>query len=98
MSHIIETPEAKQDLLDTWEYIADDSVRAADRWLEEIVKHFESLAESPRIGRERPELGEDLRSYPVGNYVIFYKPLENGVEIIRVVHGARDLRRVFGLK
>ena len=49
------------------------------------------LIENPLAGRERRELGASLRSFPVGSYVIFYVPLPDGVEIIRVMHGRQDI-------
>lgn len=47
--------------------------------------------ENPLAGRERRELRAGLRSFPVGNYVIFYLPLPDGVEINRVMHGRQDV-------
>jgi toxin ParE1/3/4 len=46
------------------------------------------------MGRSRPELAPNLRSFPVGQYVIFYLPLAKGVEIVRVLHGARDFESI----
>jgi len=43
----------------------------------------------------RDELAADLRSFPVGRYVIYYRSLPNGVEIVRVLHSARDLNADF---
>jgi len=53
------------------------------------------LAENPKIGREHDELFLNLRSFPYKDYVIFYFPIENGVEIYRVLHGARDIESLF---
>jgi toxin ParE1/3/4 len=47
------------------------------------------------IGRARPELFADLRSLPFGRYVIFYLPRKRGIEVVRVLHGARDLKSLF---
>ena len=49
----------------------------------------------PEIGRPREDLAARLRSFPVGSYIIFYRPMEYGVEIARVLHGARDLPPLF---
>jgi toxin ParE1/3/4 len=49
------------------------------------------LAETPFAGRERSELREGLRSFPVGNYLIFYVPTPDGVEVVRVMHGRQDI-------
>jgi toxin ParE1/3/4 len=53
------------------------------------------LAEQPNIGRVRDELAKDMRSFPLGRYVIFYVVLPNGIEVVRVLHGARDLAVIF---
>ena len=47
------------------------------------------------MGRRREELAPGLRSFPVGRYLIFYVPLTNGVDIVRVLHGSRDLVALF---
>jgi toxin ParE1/3/4 len=53
------------------------------------------LSDHPHAGQRRTELRPCLRSFPVGNYLIFYRPLRGGVELVRVLHGARDVRRSF---
>ncbi len=53
------------------------------------------MADFPNMGVSREELKTALRSQPVGNYLIFYFPLEDGVDIIRVLHGSRDMARLF---
>jgi len=45
----------------------------------------------PEMGRRREELAMHLRSFPVGRYIIFYRSMQEGIEIVRVLHGARDL-------
>jgi toxin ParE1/3/4 len=72
-----------------------DSVAAADRWIERMHQAFERLAQFPLMGRERSELAPHLRSFPSGSYVIFYRRLDDGIEIIRVLHGARDIDAIF---
>ena len=87
---------AKKDLDEIWLYIARDSIESANRFLDLLTDKFPLLADSPRMGRLREELQPDLRSFPVKNYLIFYRPLgKTGVSIVRVVHGARDLRSLF---
>jgi toxin ParE1/3/4 len=86
---------ARSDLDDIWFYIAQDNPKAADKFIRTIVSRFPKLAATPGWGRRREELAPGLRSVPVGRYLIFYRPLENGVEIARVLHGARDLPPLF---
>jgi toxin ParE1/3/4 len=86
---------AKSDLEEIWFYIARDNPDAADKFVRVLVSRFPTLASMPDLGRKREELSPRLRSFPVGRYVIFYRPIEKGVEIARVLHGARDLPPLF---
>lgn len=84
-------PQADQDLDSIWDLIATNSVRVADKQIARIGEIFELLLENPLAGRERRELRAGLRSFAVGNYVIFYDLLPDGIEIIRVMHGRQDI-------
>ena len=95
MKHYRVSDDARSDLDDIWSYIAQDNVEAADRVIHAIVARFSKLAEMPHMGRLREELSLRLRSFPVGRYIIFYRPAENTVEIARVLHGARDFPPLF---
>ena len=53
------------------------------------------IVETPNLGGKRPELSAGLRSIPVGQYVIFYRVLADAVEIVNVIHGARDIDSLF---
>ena len=74
-----------------WSFIADDNARAADALIDRIDKTADMLADTPLAGRARPELGPGLRSFPVGNYIIFYVPAPGGIEIVRVMNGRQDI-------
>jgi toxin ParE1/3/4 len=86
---------ARADLDDIWFYIAQDDPDAADGFIRAIVSRFPALASMPYLGRAREELSAGLRSFPVQKYVIFYRAREDGVEIVRVLSGARDLPPLF---
>ena len=92
---IVLQPRAKADLVEIWEFIADDSDAHADAFIDLIDQKFQLLAQQPGIGRRRAELADGLRSFPVGRYVIFYLTVSGGVQIVRVLHGARDLESTF---
>jgi toxin ParE1/3/4 len=92
---IVKRPRALADLAEIWAHIGDHSPDHADTFAARIDDTFQLLARHPRMGRTRPELGEDLRSFVVGRYVIFYLPLANGIDIVRVLHGARDTELIF---
>ncbi|MCY2925427.1 MAG: type II toxin-antitoxin system RelE/ParE family toxin [Planctomycetota bacterium] len=95
MPQVLTTAKAEEDLLEIWSYIAADNIGAADKLLEEVGAACERLAANPGAGRLREELAPALRSVPVGNYVIFYRPVEEGIVVIRVLHGARDIPSLF---
>ena len=89
-------PLAAVDIAEIWDHIADDSLRAADRWIDQLDVQFALLATQPLMGRPRDELARGLRSYPFGRYVIFYEPIEGGIDVIRLLHSARDVDAQFG--
>lgn len=82
---------ALSDLDEVWDYIARDNPAIADRLLDKIAAKCEMLARQPLIGEARPDLAMNLREVPVGNYVIFYRPLSDGIEVVRVLHAARNV-------
>lgn len=95
MAQIFKSPRAKSDLIEIWDYIAEDSEARADDFVAKIHEKFLALAEHPGIGRARDELEKDIRSFPVGRYIIFYRPFAEGIEVVRVLHGFRDLDALF---
>lgn len=97
MPTVIRSPEAAEDLLEIWQYIADDNEAAADKLLNELDTASKMLARNLKAGRARPELAPGLRSFPVGRYILFYRPIADGAEIVRVLHGSRDIDSIFGL-
>jgi len=94
MASIVVRPRALVDLAEIWAHIAKDSVKHGDKFALLIDDDFRVLAGRAHMGRSRSELAPDLRSFAVGQYVIFYLPLPKGVEIVRVLHGARDIESI----
>jgi toxin ParE1/3/4 len=88
---IVLQPRAKADLSEIWEFIADGTDDQADAFIDLIDQKFQLPAQQAGLGRRRDELAEGLRSFPVGRYVIFYLPIPGGVQIVRLLHGARDI-------
>lgn len=95
MSKVLRKPQAEADLIEIWTYIAQDSPTRANKLLDEIDEKLRTLAQSPFIGKARDELAPKIRSFPIGNYMLFYQPIEDGIEVIRVLHGARDTEALF---
>ena len=84
-------PQAEADLDEIWLYIARDNPLAADSFVDKIEQRCKALAEFPRLGVSRDELRPSLRSLTIDAYVVFYVEAEDGVEIIRVLQGMRDM-------
>ena len=94
MAHCTKRPKAEADLLEIWLYVAQDSPRAADRLLDRIETQCRLLADNPRLGRARPEIAPDARAWKVGRYLVLYREQGDGIEVVRVVHGARRIERI----
>ncbi|MCM5557043.1 type II toxin-antitoxin system RelE/ParE family toxin [Pleomorphomonas sp. JP5] len=88
---IVRRPRARLDLIEIWTYVADDNEAAADRLLRRIESVLAMLADTPLAGRARPELSPDIRSFPIGNYVIFYIAQPNAIDVVRVLSRYRDI-------
>ena len=86
---------AAADLQEIWAYVAERDPEAANRLVKEITKKFALLRDYPHAGREQPKLLLNLRSYTVKGYTIFYQPFADRVEILRVLHGSRDIESIF---
>jgi toxin ParE1/3/4 len=90
------SPSARRDLLDILEYIARDKPGAALRYVERLEAECHRLANNPHSGTQRDDLLPNLRAWSFDSYVIFFRPADDGIEIVRVVHGARDYDRILG--
>lgn len=92
------TPQATDDLIDIWSFIAQDNPEAADRVEEAVFRACELLADSPRAGRKRTDLTQLPLCFwvvhPYPNYLIVYYPDKKPLQVIRILHGARDLPSV----
>jgi len=91
MARMLKRPKAEHDLEEIWWYIAQNNPANADKFLDRIQKTCQTLAEFPQMGTNRDSLMAGLRSHTVGHYLIFYFPLADGIDIVRVLHGARDI-------
>ena len=100
--NVTQRPRARLDLLEQFTYFGErDGVDLAERYLTAVEETCRRLAEHPRSGT-RYDSGiaklNGLRHFPVKgfeNYLVFYFPRRNGIEVIRVMHGARDIGGVF---
>jgi len=96
MSSYRYSSDANADIAEIVFHIFDLNPVAAHHFINALEETCELLAGHPLIGRPRLELGEGLRSFPIGNYLIFYTPAPHGIDVARVIYGGRDLPGVFG--
>jgi len=89
------SPEAENDLLSVWLYIAEDQPVNADRFLDKLLKVIERLAEFPLMGIEREELACGLRSFSVDRYVLYYLVSDKSLTIVRVLAADMGTRQQF---
>ena len=85
------SPEATGDIREIWAHIAADSIEAAGRIRLRILEACRRLAQNPGMGHRREDLtNAPVLFWPVGSYLIVYNPARRPLEIVRVLHGARD--------
>ena len=93
MGVIRRTLASAEDYRIIWRFIAQDNVDAASRLLRNFDERLAMLAAHPLAGRSRSHLLKNLRSFSVGEYILFYRPVRDGIELLRVIHGTRKFRR-----
>lgn len=91
MPRITRRPLAEADILEIWDYIAEDSLAEADRWLDALDEKLSLWATQPAMGRRREELAPGIRSFAFGRYVVFFQSLPDGMDVVRVLHSSRDV-------
>lgn len=89
-------PLAEEDLMKIWDYLAEtQSEEQAEAYLLKLELQLELLLSQPYMGRSAEELRPQLRRFPFQQHVVFYQPIAQGIEIIRVLHGSQDVERNF---
>jgi toxin ParE1/3/4 len=95
MASVLYAQSAQTDLLEAWLYIAEENPAAADRVLGTIDSEARMLVTQPLMGRQRPELGKGIRSWPTSTpYILFYIVRGDDIYVLRVLHHARDIQHV----
>ena len=94
---VLYLPEAREDLFVIWEYLVEQTKNPAivDRVIEKIDQTAQTYAGQPEIGELRPDLADTVRCFPVDRHVVFYVPIDGGIEIVQIIHGSRDIPRHF---
>jgi toxin ParE1/3/4 len=84
------TALARESILEIWLKMAAGSERAADAYVDRLVRHFRLLADYPGSGRRREELGAGYRSVSVDEYVVLFRVVRSQVFVMHVMHRDRD--------
>jgi toxin ParE1/3/4 len=94
---VLRRPRAALDLVECAAFLAEDSIEASERFLDAAERTFQRLSVMPRMGRPWASDAVSLagvRMWPIPrfrNYLVFYRPLADGIEVLRVLHAARDI-------
>jgi len=92
---VIRTPAAVRDLVAITDWIAADDLDAALGFYDEVDRLLGLIARYPILGESVEHLGPGMRRHTLGNYLLFYRLVGDQIELVRVLHGARDIDRLF---
>ncbi|QLE56672.1 type II toxin-antitoxin system RelE/ParE family toxin [Nostoc sp. TCL26-01] len=89
------SPEASQDLEEIIDYFSNINIEAGEDFLKEFDKKCKYLVDFPHMGRSYKHIKDYLRGIPLDRYIIFYRLINNGIEIMHIVSGYRDFKSLF---
>jgi len=89
MPRILRSSLVNEDLIAIWDYISQENQVAASQVLQKIDHAMQLLAVNPLLGERQPQFGTEMRRFVLGTYLIFYEPIEDGIQVVRIFHGAR---------
>lgn len=97
MATVLQTPGAEEDLLVIGRYIAAESqsLEVALGFLDRIAEKCSLYAMQPKMATYRPDLGNNVHTFAVDSYVVIYQPIEDGIRVLMVIHGARNIPPLF---
>ena len=93
MSFVL-SPRAQVDLADIWDHTARRwGVGQAERYVRQIESTLQLLSASPGLGRSADAIRAGYRKYPCGAHMIFYRPMDWGIDVVRFLHQRMDIER-----
>jgi toxin ParE1/3/4 len=95
MSRYVINILASRDLIEIADYFAENNVEVGERFFREFNSKCQQLVSFPRSGKSYESISPDLRGLSLDGYIIFYRILDDGIEILRVVSGRRNLPSLF---
>lgn len=88
------SPRAQADLTEIWDYTARRwGLAQAETYLRQLRQDIETVAAQPSIGRPCPELRAGYVRYPSGSHVLFYRRIDDGIDVVRILHERMDFGR-----
>ena len=95
MARVQRSERAQQDLEEILDYLDRQGLQTADRFAARFEETCDLHASRPQLGETATEYAPNLRHFTVWNYAVFYRPLDDGIELIRIIHGSRDIPKLF---
>ncbi len=95
MPQVTRTEQAELDLIDILVFLGRFGQRVADRFSDALDRACQLRAQFPQMGDACEELGPGVRRFPVDSYVVYYRPTDGGIEVLRVMHGSRNVTSLF---
>ena len=95
MAKITYTPSAIRDLNAITDWIAEHNLEAGLKFYDEVDRILSLLACYPLMGEVVDHLQPGLRRHTLGDYLLFYRPLGDSIDLIRVLHGSREIDQLF---
>jgi toxin ParE1/3/4 len=96
MAQVLFTPLAEQDIKEIYLYLIEIAGQdLANKFLIDIRDKCLLFSNNPLLGKLRNEFIVNLRSFPFKKYVIFYIPIDKGIDVLRIIHSSRDIEQVF---
>lgn len=94
MSRFVLSPRARADLDEIWSYTAQRwDVDQAERYLRRIAEAVDLVAENPGLGRNCDYIRQGYQKFPVGSHVLFYRQVQDAIDIVRILHQQMDFDR-----
>ncbi|MEN9284830.1 MAG: hypothetical protein RLZZ179_2323 [Verrucomicrobiota bacterium] len=91
MPRILRTPKSREDYASIYDYVSESSPQNAEMLIQLFDQKLEVLARNNTMGRPRPELAPNLRCWLVHRFILFYRPIEDGIILIRALHSSMDI-------
>jgi toxin ParE1/3/4 len=95
MNKCIFSPRSQRDFAEILDFLGKNDPDSALDFITRLQLMCERLAKMPELGRKRDDIKSGYRSFPIERYIIFYRMTDEGVEILGIVHGARDIENIF---